>query len=89
MKGLNKCATFVRKLGDKKCSFVSLFRWSPNESKDDFENLWNNFELTRDTISASNPFLIVVTSDFNAESDNWYTGDTATFEGAKIDVITS
>ena len=47
---LNECRTFVIKLGDKICNFVSLYR-SPNQSKDDFENFCNNFELTLDAAS--------------------------------------
>ena len=72
------------KLGDKICNFVSLYR-SQNQSEDDFENFCNNFELTLDAVSATNPFLIVVIGDFNAKSSNWYTGDTTTFEGSKIE----
>ena len=66
--------TFEIKLGDKICNFVSLYRSPPNQSKDDFENFCNNFELTLDALSATNPFLIVTIGDFNAKSSNWYTG---------------
>ena len=62
---------------------------SPNQSEDDFENFCNNFELTLDAVSATNPFLIVAIGNFNAKSSNWYTGDTTTFEGSKIEAITS
>ena len=85
---LNKCITFVTKLGDKTCNFVSLYR-SPNQSEDDFENFCNNFELTLDAVSVTNPFLIVAIGDFNAKSSNWYTGDTITFEGSKTETIAS
>ena len=70
------------------CNFVSLYR-SPNQSEDDFENFCNNFELTLDVVSATNLFLIVAIGDLNAKSRNWYTGDTTTFEGSKIEAITS
>ena len=76
------------KLGDKICNFVSLYR-SPNQSEDDSENFCNNFELTLDAVSATNPFLIVAIGDFNTKSSNWYTGNTTTFEGSKIEAITS
>ena len=62
---------------------------SPNQSEDDFENFCNNFELTLDAVSATNPFLIVTIGDFNTKSSNWYTGDTNTSEGSKIEAITS
>ena len=84
---LNECITLI-KLGDKICKFVSLYR-SPKQSEDDFENFCNNFEVTVDAVSAANPFLSVAIGDFNAKSSNWYTGDTTTFEGSKIEAITS
>ena len=62
---------------------------SQNQSEDDFENFCNNFELTLDAVAATNPFLIVAIGDFNAKSSNWYTGDTTTSEGSKIEAITS
>ena len=85
---LNECITFVIRLRDKICNFVSLYR-SPNQSEDDFESFCNNFELTLDAVSATNPFLIVVIGDFNVKPSNWYTGDTTTFEGSKIEAIAS
>ena len=84
---LNECITFVRKLGDKICNFG--FYRSPNQSKDDFENFCDNFELTLDALLATNPFLIVAIGYFNGNSNNWYTGDTTTFEGSNIEAITS
>ena len=69
------------KLGDKICNFASLYR-SPSQSEDDFENFCNNFELTLDAVSATNPILIIAIG-------NWYHGDTNTFEGSKSDTITS
>ena len=69
---------------------------SLNQSKDDFEKFCNKFELTVDALLATNSFLIVAIGGFNATgilatgiSSNWYIGDTITFEGSKIDIITS
>ena len=76
------------KLGDKICNFVSLCRF-PNQSEYDFEIFCNNFELTLNTISATDPFLIVAIGDLKVKSGNWYTGDTTTSEGSKIDVSAS
>ena len=85
---LYECITFVIKLVDKICNFVSLSK-SPNQSKDDFENFCNNFELTLDAVLATNSFLIVAIGDFNAKSSNMYTGDTSTSEDSKIEAIAS
>ena len=79
---LNECVSFEIKLGEKIYNLVSLYR-SPNQSEDDFENFCNNFDLT----SATNPFSIFDIGDFNAKSSNWYTGDTTTSEGSKIENI--
>ena len=85
---LNECITFEIKLGDKIGNFVSLCI-SPNQSEDDFENLCNNFQVTLDAVSATNTSLIVAIGDFNTKSSNWYTGDTTTSAGSKIEAITS
>ena len=76
------------KLREKICNFVSLCS-SPNQSEDDFKNFCDNFELTLDAVSATNPFLVVSIGDFNAKPSNWYTGDTTTFEVSKNEAITS
>ena len=60
-----------------------------DQSEDDFENFCNNFELTLDAVSATNPFLIVAIGDFSTKSSNWYTDGTNTFEDSKIEAITS
>ena len=61
--------TYEIKLGDEICNFVSLHS-SPNQSEDDFENFFNNFELTLDALSETNPFLTVAIGDFDAKSSN-------------------
>ena len=62
---LKECITFVVKLGDKICNFVSLYR-SPSQSEGDFENFFDIIELTLDALSETNLFLIIVIGDFNA-----------------------
>ena len=58
---------------------------SPNQSEDNFfENFCNNFELTLDAASATNPFLTAAIGD--SKSSNWYA---TIFEGSKIEAITS
>ena len=70
------------------CRFVYLYR-SPSQSQDDFESFANSFELNIDTATAHNTFLTVVLGDFNAKSNLWFKGDKTTYEGSKIDGITS
>ena len=52
------------------------------------ETFADNFELTLDSI-IKNPFLIVALGDFSAKTNNWYKNDINSYEGLKIDIITS
>ena len=70
------------------CSFLCLSR-SPSQTRDIFETFADNFELTVDSIIDKNPFLIVSLGDFNAKTTNWYKSDINSYEGLKIDTITS
>ena len=84
---LQECISFEIMIGGKLCRFVSLYR-SPNQSEDDFKSFANNFELNIDAVTANNPFLTVVLSDFNVKSNLWFKGDKTSYEGSKIDAIT-
>ena len=70
------------------CSFLCLYR-SPSQTRDIFETFADNFELTLDPIIKKNPFLIVALGHFNAKTTNWYKNDINSYEGLKIDTITS
>ena len=85
---LHESIAFELRIGDKLCSFISLYR-SPNQSYDDFVSFLDNFELTLDTLDQKNPFLMVSLYDFNAKSSNWYNKDIASDEGSKIETVTS
>ena len=76
------------RIGDKTCNFVVLYR-SPSQSQDVFESFCENFERTLDNLAQNNPFLLVAIGDFNAKSTNWCANDQTSFEGNKIEHITS
>ena len=76
------------KIWEKLCNFIVLYR-SPSQSQDDFETFLKKFELNLDTILANNPFLTVVLGDFNFKSDLWCKSDKTSYEGSKIEGITS
>ena len=80
---LHESIAFELRIGDKLCSFISLYR-SPNQSYDDFVSFLDNFELTLDTLAHRNPFLMVALGDFNAKSSNWYNKDITSDEGRKL-----
>ena len=85
---LNECINFEIRIGGKLCSFLCLYR-SPSQTRDIFETFADNFELNLDSIINKNPFLIVALGDFNAKTTNWYKNDINSYEGLKIDTITS
>ena len=47
---LDECINFDLKLGNKRCSFIPLYR-SPSQSQDDFTMFSHNTELTLDSLS--------------------------------------
>ena len=49
------------------CNFFCLYR-SPSQTQDIFETFSDNLELTLDTLTNKNPFLIVAIGDFNAKT---------------------
>ena len=85
---LNECINFEIRISGKLCTFLFLCR-SPSQTRDTFETLADNFVLTLDTVVNKNPFLIVALGDFNAKTTNWYKNDINSYEGLKIDTITS
>ena len=85
---LQECINFEIKIADKICNFTSLYR-SPSQSKDEFESFADNLELIHDSIVHRNPYLIVVLGDFNAPTKGWYPLNKTTYEGTRMDGITS
>ena len=85
---LNECINFEINIGGKMCNFLCLYR-SPSQTRDTFEGFADNLQLTLDTLNNNNPFLIVAIGDFNAKTTNWYKNDMTSYEGLKIDAITS
>ena len=49
----------------------------------------DNFELNLDKIANKSPYLLVVLGDLNVKSSNWYKNNKTTYEGSKVDAITS
>ena len=85
---LQECINFEINIKDKLCNFISLYR-SPNQSQDDFESFINDLEHNLDSVMVNNTFLTVILGDFNAKLSLWCNNDITTYEGSKIDGVTS
>ena len=85
---LQECINFEIKIADKLCNFISLYR-SPSQSKNEFESFADNLELNLDSVAFRNPYLMVVLGDFDAQTKGWYPLGKTTYEGTRIDGITS
>ena len=70
------------------CNFLYLYI-SPSQTRDIFETFADKLELTLDTLTNKNPFLIVAIGDFNAKITNRYNNDTTSYKGLEIDAIIS
>ena len=83
---LHESIAFDLRIGEKKSSFISLYR-SPNQSYVDFVLFVDNIELNLDTLSRKQPFTMVPVGYIR--SRNWYNKDITSNEGRKIEAVTS
>ena len=77
---LNECIRFELNIGEKLCSFISLYR-SPIQTQDEFDTFTDNLILNLDLAVQSNPYLVVVLGDFNGKLKTWYGCYKTNFEG--------
>ena len=80
---LKECMNFEISFGGKICNFISLYQ-SPSQSSDTFKDFADNLELNLDKIANKSPYLLVVLSDFNVKSSNWYKHDKTTYKALKL-----
>ena len=85
---LQECINFEIKIKDKLYNFISLYH-SPNQSQGAFQSFIKNLEYNLDSVMVNNPFLTVILGDANAKLSLWYKNDVTTYEGSKIDGVTS
>ena len=62
---------------------------SPSQSKDKFESFADDLEFNLNSVALRNPYLIVAIGDFIAQTKGWYPLGKTTYEGTKIEGITS
>ena len=72
--------TFGRKI----VFFIVLYR-HPHQTSDEFDLFLDRLQLTVDGIKSLKPHCIVVTSDFNCRTKQWWPGDIELPEGSALD----
>ena len=87
LNNLNKYIVFEACIQNKKVYIISIYR-SPSQTHNEFDNFLLNFEQFLCDIIARNPYFVLITGDFKLRTAKWWTNDTATTEGTKIDSIT-
>ena len=85
---LKKCLNFNLSVNRKQCIITLIYR-SPSQSSEEFQTFLTNFKLLLDNIANQNPFANINIGDFNARSKNWRSSDKATYEGKKLESLTS
>ena len=85
---LQECINFEIKIATKHVIF-SLGKDLSVNPKMNLNPFVDKLELNLDSTAFRNPYLIVVYSDFNTQTKEWYPLCKTTYEGTKIDGITS
>ena len=70
-------------ISKKKVFFVVSYR-KPSQSAQDFNTYCDQLDHTIEKINLENPFMTIVTGDYNAKHNSWYTGDTTDKFGSAI-----
>ena len=85
---LKKCLNFSLSVYRKQCN-ITLIHRSPSQLSEEFDTFLSNFEFLLDYIANRNPFVSIIIGDFNARSNNWCSSDKTTYEGKKLESLTS
>ena len=85
---LKKCLNFNLSVNGKQCIITLIYR-SPNQPSEEFHTFLTHFKLLLDNIGNQNPFVIINIGAFNARSKNLRSNDKTTYEGKKLESLTS
>ena len=85
---LKECLNFNQSVYGKQCNISLIYR-SPSQSSEEFDTFLSNFELLLDYIANHNPFVSIITGEFNTRSINWCSSDKTTSEGKELESLTS
>ena len=67
----------------KKIFFIVSYR-KPSQTPDEFDQYTKNMDELLTKIKNENPFMIIMTGDFNAKHTEWYSGDSTDKFGEEI-----
>ena len=85
---LPECIVYEIQLNRKKYFYAVIYR-SPSQGPEEFDNFTINFELMLSKMHAENPFCVIITSDFNCRSTQWWENDIKNNEGKIFEPITA
>ena len=85
---MKECLNFNLSVSGKQCNIILIYR-SPSQWSEESDTFLSNFELLQDFITNRNPFVSIIIGDFNARSNNWCSSDKTTYEGKKLEFLTS
>ena len=68
---------------------VSVIYRSPSQSINEFDSFFSNLENLVSDINNRKPALSIITGDFNARSQSWWSNDINTTEGSKLLALSS
>ena len=69
--------------------FLTCIYRCPNQSHDEFENFYVNWDLGLNNLNDESPICSIVTGDFNVHCSSWWRNDIARIPGQEIDFLTS
>ena len=81
------CLNSNLSVSGKQCN-ITLIYHSPSQSSD-FHTFLISFALLLDNVANGNQFVNIIIGDFNSMSRNWCSSDKMTYEGKKIESLTS
>ena len=61
----------------------------PSSTSSQFDDFLSNFEKLFDGVQIFEPGFTVILGDFNAQSKLWWSGDSTTIEGTRLDSLVS
>ena len=69
--------------------FIIISYHSPSQTSSQFDDFLSNFEKLFDNVQIFQPAFAVILGDFNAQSKSWWSDNSTTMEGTRLDSLVS